>query len=195
MENSATDAALVAQVQAGDDRAFDELMRCHKRPVLNFVFRLIGDATEAEDIALDVFVRAYRALTTGGYRRGNAKFSTWLFQITRNAALDYLRHKQRHPTEPLPEEDSLASGKTAPQEIAAQETGAQIAAAVAGLPEDQRTAIILSAYEDRSHAEIAAIMKTSAKAVEARLYRARQFLRRRLAALFDGDGFPRLGKV
>ena len=64
-----------------------------------------------------------------------------------------------------------------------QETGAQIAAAVAELPEDQRAALILAAYENRSQAEIAAIMKTSAKSVEARLYRARQFLRRRLAAL------------
>lgn len=185
MENPATDAALAAQVQAGDNRAFDELMGRHKRPVLNFVFRMIGDATEAEDIALDVFVRAYRALTTGGYRRGNAEFSTWLFQIARNAALDYLRHKRRHPTEPLPEDDFTAAGNSISQEIVARETGAQIATAVAELPEDQRMVIVLSEYEDCSHAEIAAIMKTTAKAVEARLYRARQFLRKRLAVLLD----------
>jgi RNA polymerase sigma-70 factor (ECF subfamily) len=185
MENSVTDAALVAQVQAGDDRAFDELMRRHKRLVLNFIYRLVGDATEAEDLALDVFVRAYRALSTGSYRCGSAAFSTWLFQVARNAALDFLRHQRRHPTEPLSGEDYPASGKTAPQDMAAQETGVQIAAAVAALPEDQRTAIILSVYEDRSHVEIAAIMKTSAKSVEARLYRARQFLRLRLAALLE----------
>ena len=186
MITDAPDAALVAQVQTGDDRAFDELMRRHKRAVLNFVFRLTGNATEAEDIALDVFVRAYRALTRGNYRPGRAEFSTWLFQIARNAAIDSLRHQQRHPTEPLSESDAPAvTNQTAAQAVSAQETGAQIAAAIAELPEDQRTAIILSEYEDHSHAEIAAIMQTSAKSVEARLYRARQFLRRRLAALLD----------
>lgn len=186
MENSVTDVALAAQVQAGDDCAFEELMRRHKRPVLNFIYRLIGDATEAEDLALDVFVRAYRALTAGRYRLGGAEFSTWLFQIARNAALDHLRRQRRHPTEVLPEGDeSAAPGKTASQEIAARETGAQIAAAIAELPEDQRTAIVLAEYEDRSQHEIASIMKTSEKSVEARLYRARQYLRRRLAKLLS----------
>ncbi len=161
-------------------------MRRHKRPVLNFIYRLIGDVTEAEDLALDVFVRAYRALTGGGYRSGRAEFSTWLFQIARNAALDFLRYRQRHPIAPLPElEHEAGRERTAPQELAAQETGAQIAAAIAELPEDQRTALILAEYEDRSQNEIAAIMKTSAKSVEARLYRARQFLRHRLAKLLD----------
>ena len=161
-------------------------MARYKRPIMNFVYRLIGDATEAEDIAIDIFVKAHRALTGGGYRRGRAEVSTWLFQIARNAALDFLRHKQRHPTETLPEIDErVAPGKTAAQEMSAQETSAQIAAAVAELPEDQRTALILAEYEDRSQTEIAAIMKSSTKSVEARLYRARQFLRHRLAALLD----------
>ena len=189
MNTVLSDAALTAQVQAGDDRAFDELMRRYKRPVLNFIFRMLGDASEAEDIALDVFVRVYRALTGGGYRAGRAEFSTWLFQIARHASLDFLRHQKRHPTQPLPELEGEAcqavSEKTAPQELAARETGAQIAAAIAELPEDQRTAIILAEYEDRSQNEIAAIMKTSEKSVEARLYRARQFLRRRLAKLLE----------
>lgn len=187
MNDAATDAALIEMVQAGDDSAFTEIMQRHKRPILNFVYRLTGDASEAEDIALEVFVKAYRALSGGGYRPGQAAASTWLFQIARNAAVDYLRHRARRPTEPLASEPGetgpTASGPTAAQALAAQETGEQIAAAVAELPEDQRTALILAAYEDRSQAEIAAIMKTSAKSVEARLYRARQFLRHRLAAL------------
>lgn len=181
------DRDLATRIAAGDARAFDALMARHKRPVLNFVYRLTGDATDAEDIALEVFVKAYRALTGGGYRPGRAAVSTWLFQIARNAAVDFLRHRARRPTEPLAavpgELDPTASGPTAAQALAAQETGAQIAAAVAELPEDQRTALILAAYEDRSQVEIAAIMQTSAKSVEARLYRARQFLRGRLAAL------------
>lgn len=186
VQTDTSDERLIEQIQTGVECAFDEVMQRYKRPVLNFVYRLTGEAAEAEDIALDVFVRAYRALTSGGYRRKHAEFSTWLFQIARNAALDALCRKKRHPTESLPEHDDLAdAGKTAPQEIIARETGAQIAAAVALLPEDQRTALILAEYEDRSQAEIAAIMQTSAKSVEARLYRARQFLRQRLASLWD----------
>ena len=184
------DRDLATRIAAGDARAFDALMARHKRPILNFVYRLTGDATEAEDLALEVFVKAYRALTGGGYRPGPAAVSTWLYQIARNAAVDFLRHRARRPTAPLSEMEGdpavagrASTERSASQEMATQETGEQIAAAVAELPEDQRTALILAAYEDRSQAEIAAIMKTSAKSVEARLYRARQFLRSRLAAL------------
>ncbi len=182
-----TDKALADRIAAGDADAFDVLMARHKRPVLNFIYRLTGDASEAEDLALEVFVKAYRALSGGGYQRGQAAVSTWLFQIARNAAVDFLRHRARRPTVPLVElEDEsgpAATGRTAAQEVSVQETGTQIAAAVAELPEDQRTALILSAYEDRSQREIAAIMQTTEKSVEGRLARARQFLRQRLAAL------------
>jgi RNA polymerase sigma-70 factor (ECF subfamily) len=180
--------ALVERVRAGDDGAFEILMARFKRPVMNFVFRLIGDATEAEDVAQDVFVRAYRSMHKPGFRRTTAEFSTWLFAVTRNAALDCLRRRKRRPTTALADmEDggeSLASGQaTAAEVVAARETGAAIAAAVALLPEDQRTATILSEYEHLSDADIAAVMRCSAKSVEARLYRARRFLRERLRHL------------
>ena len=189
MQPVQTDWQLVERIQDGNDCAFDTLMLHYKRPILNFIYRMIGDATEAEDIALDVFAHAYRALTSSGFQRGTAEFSTWLFQIARHAALDYVRYQKRHPTEPLTEQEDETghaisiTEKTAHDDAVAHETGTQIAAAIAELPEDQRTAIVLSEYEDRSHTEIAAIMKTSAKSVEARLYRARQFLRQRLASL------------
>jgi RNA polymerase sigma-70 factor (ECF subfamily) len=187
VQPDSTDWELVERIQGGADRAFDELMQRYKRPILNFVYRVVGDAAEAEDIALDVFVRAYRTLAAAGFRRSHAAFSTWLFQIARNAALDQLRHQRRHPIEPFTDEDGGAghavTEKTARDDVATQETGVQIAAAVALLPDDQRTVLILSAYEDQSYAEIAAIMKCSVKSVEARLYRARQFLRQRLLPL------------
>ncbi len=180
--------ALVERVKAGDDDAFNVLMERYRRPVLNFVFRMIGDAGEAEDLAQEVFVRAYRNMRKPAFRRTGAAFSTWLFQIARNAALDCLRHRKRHPSESLDHledkgETSPDAGATAAAKVAARELGEQIAAAVARLPEDQRTAIILSEYEDLSYARIAAIMKCSEKSVEARLYRARRFLRKRLAHL------------
>ena len=183
-----TDWTLVEQVQAGDDRAFDALMARYKRPILSFVFRMIGDAVEAEDVAQDVFVRAYRSLRKPGFRQTTGAFSTWLFQVARNAALDCLRRRIRHPTESLAALDDQGesmpgAGRTAREEAAAQETGAQIAAAVALLPEDQRTALVLSEYEDLSQLQIAAVLKCSLKSVEGRLYRARQTLRHALAGL------------
>ncbi len=180
-----SDWILVESVRAGDDRAFDVIMARHKRPVLSFVFRMMGDASEAEDVAQEVFVRAYQSLCKPGFHQTTAKFSSWLFQIARNAALDGLRRRKRHPTESLSaledKGESLPGTVPAAAEAAVlKEIGAQIAAAVALLPEDQRTAIILSEYEGLSYSEIAVVMKCSPKSVEARLYRARQFLRRHL---------------
>ncbi len=180
---------LVERVRAGDDGAFEALMTHYKRPVLNFVFRFIGDTSEAEDVAQEVFVRAYRNMHKPGFRRTTAAFSTWLFQVARNAALDCLRRRKRRPTTALATlEDggeSLASGQaTAAEDVTARETGASIAAAVAMLPEDQRMAVILSEYERLPDADIAAVMRCSVKSVEARLYRARRFLRERLRHLY-----------
>lgn len=190
MPEQDTDWILVDRVRAGDDRGFDALMARYKRPVLAFVFRLIGDRDEAQDVAQEVFVRAYRSLRKPGFHATAGPFSTWLFQIARNAAIDCLRHRRRHPAEPLStieEEGSLlpASAPTAAEETVAREAGRQVAAAIALLPEEQRTAIVLSEYEDLSHAEIAAVLGCTPKSVEARLYRARQFLRQRLARLLS----------
>ncbi len=184
------DWALVERVKAGDDEAFTVLMGRYRRPVLNFVFRMIGDAVEAEDLAQDVFVRAYRHMRQPAFHQTGAAFSTWLFQVARHAALDCIRHRKRHPSESLERledrgESTPDAGATAAATVAAREIGEQIAAAVARLPEDQRTAIVLSEYEDLSYARIAAIMACSEKSVEARLYRARRFLRKRLAPFLE----------
>ena len=185
MSDETPDWLLVERIKAEDDRAFEALMARYKRPILSFVYRMIGDAVEAEDVAQNVFVRAYRSILKPDFRRTTGEFSTWLFQVARNAALDCLRHRKRHPTESFSAmmdigESLAATGKTAAEEIAARDLGEQIAAAIALLPDDQRTAIILAEYENFSHAEIATVMKCSLKSVEARLYRARQLLRRRL---------------
>ena len=182
------DWTIVEQVKAGDDRAFDALMARYKRPVMHFVYRMIGDADEAEDLAQDVFVRAYQNIRKPGFHQTTGAFSTWLFQVARNAAIDCLRRRKRRPVESLTtlEEDGAnvaVTERTADREIAVKEIGEQIAAAVALLPADQKTAFILLEYQELSYAEIAAIMKCSEKSVELRLYRARRFLRGRLAHL------------
>ena len=188
MTDKQTDWNLVEQVKAGDDRAFDTIMERYKRPILGFVYRMIGDAVEAEDVAQDVFARSYQSIRKPAFRQTTAEFSTWLFQVARNAAIDCQRQRKRHPTESLAalddSGDSVAgAGRTAHEESAARETGEQIAAAVALLPEDQRTVVVLAEYEGLSYKEIAAVMSCTVKSVEARLYRAKQTLQHALRGL------------
>src|SRR2546427_7759490 len=93
-----TDFQIVEQIQTGNEAAFDELMGRYKRPVVNFCYRLLGDAGDADDVALDVFVRVFQRLDD---YRPRGKFSTWLFALAHNACIDRLRYRKRHPTVPL----------------------------------------------------------------------------------------------
>lgn len=182
------DRECVGRAQAGDDDAFTELMRHYKGPVLNFVYRLTGDAGGAEDIAQDTFVKVYRNLHQFAFRKSGDRFSTWLFQVARNAAIDAMRRRQRRPTQSLegmPEAESAGDPLDPADQADLKEREALIAAAFAELPEDQRTALVLSVYEDLSYADIAAVMQTTVKSVEARIYRARQVLRVRLEQLLS----------
>ncbi len=187
--------ALVRRLQDGDEAAWSGFLGRWRKPVLNFVFRMTGDAAAADDIAQETFVRASRNI--GGFKlssprqassSADAALSAWLFQIARNAALDALRHHRRRPAEALdglPGAGACIADSTASPARAAElrDTGAEIAAAVLELPEEQRTALVLAEYHDFAVAEIAEVMGTNAKSVEARLYRARQTLRQKLAHL------------
>ncbi len=164
-------------MQEPEPTNFDEALRRYQRPVLNFAYRLLGNATEAEDVAQDVFVRVQQHWDDYNPRQ---KFSTWLFAITRNACLDRLRARKRHPEVPL---ETAPEPIVSHREVELNETGQLIAAAVAELPEDQRTALVLAEYHGMSYAEIAGIMKCSEKSVESRLYRAKQTLREKLRYL------------
>lgn len=176
------DRAAVERAQQGDEAGFNELMARYRQPVLHFVFRILAGAPDAEDVAQEAFVRAYLALPRFRFRPG-ARFSTWLFQIARRAALDHARHRGRRPEHPMP------AGADAPDPAARdaaahadqRELGEAIARAFAVLPEDQRTALTLAEYHGYDTAEIAAVMESSVRSAEARLYRARQALRRLLA--------------
>lgn len=177
--NELTDIELVERLQHGEEPAFDELMGRYKRPVVNFCYRLLNDAGDADDVAQEVFVRVYQRI--GSYRpRG--KFTTWLFALARNACVDRLRYRKRHPTEPL---DVAPEPASVSNDTETREIGEEIAVAVAELPEDQRTVVVLAEYHGMSYAEIAGIMSCSEKSVESRLYRAKQILRQRLAHLLD----------
>jgi RNA polymerase sigma-70 factor (ECF subfamily) len=177
-----SDEELMSRLQGGEDAALAQLMQHWEVPVKRFLFRIVGNVTEAEDLAQDVFARIYtrRAI----YRKG-AKFSTWCFSIASNQAKNRLRWWRHRPTVSLgawteaggDDADETRTGESASHKAIRNEQVASVQAAVAALPLKLRTALVLFEYEERSTAEIAVALNCSAKAVENRLYRARQLLK------------------
>ena len=195
IENSAiADEQLMTQLQDGDDAALAALMQRWEIPVKRFIFRMVGNTAEAEDLAQEVFVRIFLKRHT--YRTGS-KFSSWMFAIAANQAKNRLRWWKRRPTLSLNawiEEGGDVEDETIGPAMRAlgsdqDERVAAVQKAVSDLPLDQRTAIVLLEYEEKSMAEIAEIVGCSAKAVENRLYRARTALRRVLL----GNNSPDVG--
>ena len=183
----ARDRADMERLAAGQDAALNDLMERHATPVFHFLCRMVGNEDDANDLAQETFVRVFRARTN--FRTGE-KFSTWLFTIAANLARNHFRWRARHPNVSLETEtgeteqtlgSTLPANDPAPNEQAlAGECAAAVRAAVGKLPEDLREAIVLCEWEELSLAEAAAILETTPKAVESRLYRARQILRERL---------------
>ena len=172
---------------AGEERALTELMDRHATAVFHFLCRMLGNEDDANDLAQETFVRVYRARDR--FQPGQ-RFSAWLFTIAANLARNQLRWRTRHPSLSLDAEDkateqSLGDSLPAPEDdpshaAAASEAAVTVRRAVAALPEDLREAIVLCEWEDLSVAEAEVILETTPKAVESRLYRARQLLRERL---------------
>lgn len=180
-----SDEELMRRLQGGEEAALAPLMQHWEIPVKRFIFRLIGNTTEAEDLAQEVFLRIYTKRHT--YRVG-AKFSTWCFSIAANQAKNRLRWWHRRPTLSLnawteaggdTADESSASAPAADKAIR-RERIAAVQTAVAALPLDLRTALVLFEYEGQSMTEIAEALGCTAKAVENRLYRARQQLKQTL---------------
>jgi RNA polymerase sigma-70 factor (ECF subfamily) len=181
------DRADMERLAAGHDAALSDLMDRHATPLFHFLCRMLGNEDDANDLAQETFVRVFRARVSF---RTNEKFSTWLYTIAANLARNQFRWRSRHPNVSLEAEtpetgqtlDSMIpAGGPAPHEQAlATERAAAVRAAVGKLPEDLREAIVLCEWEERSVAEAAVILETTPKAVESRLYRARQILRERL---------------
>lgn len=180
MEFTDPDAALMRRIQAGDARAFEELVKRHTRNVLNLVYRYLGDAHRAEDAAQDVFVKVYKARMRYEPR---TKFSTWLYRIAVNHCLNEIRAQKSRPVAAAPPEDLVEArgGVTLEAEAARRDLQAAVKAAIDALPENQRMAVLLARYEEMSYDEIAAVMGTSVEAVRALLHRAKEGLAQSLA--------------
>jgi RNA polymerase sigma-70 factor (ECF subfamily) len=183
----ALDRADMEKLQGGHDAALNDLMERHATPVFHFLCRLTGNEDDANDLAQETFVRVFKSCKS--YRSGE-RFSTWLFTIAANLARNHFRWRSRHPNVSMDAESpeteqtlasTLPSKSPAPNEAAlAGERVSAVRQAVQKLPDDLREAIVLCEWEERSVAEAATILEATPKAVESRLYRARQLLRERL---------------
>ncbi len=184
---AARDRADMARLCAGQDAALNDLMARHATPVFHFLCRLVGNEDDANDLAQETFVRVFKSANSF---RTDQKFSTWLFTIAANLARNHFRWRSRHPNLSLDAENpetEQSLGSTLPSDapppnkaVLAEERATAVRLAVKKLPEDLRVAMVLCEWEERSVAEAAAILEATPKAVESRLYRARQLLRGQL---------------
>ncbi|MGH7989696.1 MAG: sigma-70 family RNA polymerase sigma factor [Limisphaerales bacterium] len=182
------DAVLMLRVKRGDRAAFVELVDKYKQPVMNFIYRSLRDEAESEDLAQNVFLQVYKSRKR--YKQ-TAKFSTWLFTIARNLCLNELRRRSRHPAESL--EETHAENEDQPQRqyedkkvfLATEnllhgELAKKIEEALAELPENQRTAILLCRQEELSYEEIAEVLDCSLSATKSLIHRGRETLKEKL---------------
>jgi len=191
MTTEASDAQLVERVQRGDKRAFDLLVVKYQHKVLKLVSRLISNPAEAEDVAQDAFIKAYRALKSF---RGDSAFYTWLYRIAINTAKNALVSNGRRPVDynlDLQDPDQyeaqsrLRESDTPEGMLLTEEIRQTVQNAMQDLPNDLRTAITLRELDGLSYEEIAEAMACPVGTVRSRIFRAREAIDKRLKPLLD----------
>jgi len=185
------DANDMARLSAGHDAALNAIMDRHAERLFHYLLRQLNNETDAADIAQETFVRVYHHRTS--FQPGQ-NFSTWLYTIATNLVRDRFRWRKRHPQVSLDADDQETaalkevlpdSAPSPSDQTDTNERAVEVRKAIASLPDDLRTVVILSEYDGLPHAQIASILKCSSKAVESRLYRARAHLRQRLESLLQ----------
>lgn len=184
-----SDVQLMLDVKAGDELSFELLLKKYRSPLINFLYRMVKDQAAAEDLAQEVFLRIYRARKEYS---PTAKFTTWLFRIATNLALNAIRdgrYRQmqisidtaRDEDEPVIE---IATHETrADDRLIERERNEMIRSAILALPEKQRVAVILHKYQEMDYAQIGKILGCSESALKSLLFRAYETLRVQLALL------------
>jgi RNA polymerase sigma-70 factor (ECF subfamily) len=175
------DIALMLRIKAGDMEAFAALVEAHQHRVVGAVAKMLGDTADAEDIAQQVFIRVWKAAAR---YQPSAKFTTWLYKITRNLVFNELRRRKRRSLVAREDEtprDSADVAAAAPdQALLERELQDAIQAAISSLPETQRMAIILRRYDGLAYEQIAEVLDLTVPAVKSALFRARTELKNRL---------------
>jgi RNA polymerase sigma-70 factor (ECF subfamily) len=179
-----TDEELVARAQRGDADSFNRLVLRWERPVYALAYRVLGRPEDARDVCQEAFLRAFRALPRF---KGEAKFSSWLYRIALNLCHDWMRRQRRAPVSQMPEgvDQGELAAEQGPSEsvetlVARRELSAVVEAAMARLPEEQRTAIVLKEYHGMTFQEIADLQGCPLSTVKTRLYQGLAVLRRQL---------------
>jgi RNA polymerase sigma-70 factor (ECF subfamily) len=188
-----TDQEIVALARAGSEAAYRELIRRYQRPIFSLLYRMVRDRELAEDLAQETFIKALNAI--GSYRP-EYKFSSWIFKIANNAAIDHLRRRELdtlslegspHASTPEAIEATALQigdrGESPLDEVAARELGGEIEAAIGRLRPEYRACILLRHVEGRAYEEIAQILSLPLGTVKTYIHRARHELRRALQHL------------
>ncbi len=193
MTTEESDLVLVKRVQRGDKSAFDLLVRKYQHKVVKLVLRYVRNPAEAEDIAQEAFIKAYRALPQF---RGDSAFYTWMYRIAINTAKNSLASRDRSPIAydldlTDPEESHSVQTKLqdpdTPEGMAlTEEIRGIVNSAIEGLPEELKTAIVLRELDGLSYEEIAAAMECPVGTVRSRIFRAREAIDKRLREVFEG---------
>ncbi len=180
-----TDEELVARSISGDADSFNQLVLRWERPIYALAYRTLGREEEARDVCQETFLRAFRALPRF---RGQAKFSSWLYRIALNLCRDWIRRERRAPMIQPPEDADLLdlAAATEPSEsiedlVVRKDLSRLVEQAMARLPEEQRTAIVLKEYQGLTFQEIADLVGCPLSTVKTRLYQGLTVLRRELA--------------
>jgi RNA polymerase sigma-70 factor (ECF subfamily) len=179
---------LVARVRAGDEEAFRLIFDRYSRPILSFIFDMVGDRAQAEDLAQETFVRAFRGLA--GLRE-ETKLSTWLFAIAKNVAREQLRTRRRHEgnveLDGRPAFELHDHARTPSGQLLDKELSGVIQGALMKLDEDKRTVFTLKVLQQHSYEEIAEITGFSVGKLKTDLHRARAEMRRRIGPYLGGE--------
>jgi RNA polymerase sigma-70 factor, ECF subfamily len=189
-----TDVQLMLDVKAGDEQSFALLLHRYRTPLVNFLYRMVRNREQAEDLAQEVFIRVYRARAD---YVPSAKFTTWLFRIATNLALNSVRdtrHQRMEVSLDAPVTVDSEQGDERPLDVAEKNPNIEeylvqeaqrdmIRHAIDKLPEKQRAAVLLHKYQDLDYGEISKILSCSESALKSLLFRAYETLRVELAPL------------
>ena len=187
-QQGASDAEVMLRVKAGDQPAFDYLVQKYRRPLVSFMYRMARNAAVAEDLAQEVFLRVYRSRES---YEASAKFTTWLYRIATNLAVNHARdtrHERPEVVVSLDEPDEatgmtmdLADGEiTAEQAMLRRERLMGIRRKIEALPERQRLAVVMHKYQQMDYRQIAEVLELSESATKSLLFRAYETLREQL---------------